>query len=636
MATKTDGRGPLAHIFTAFPSAAATVAIVAALSVVGSSQGVAGALRSDVAPPQAACGTRVDDGLRGIRVRAVPVSDGETLSFEQDPPLLPSNYNGRVTLRGFSVVGDVATLDFHRWNPDNPGGDLETWERTTTRAIGGRLISVFEPGWDPAVLDRMLSRDRIGYDRPTLIGWVTVAGVDRPVTLQWPRRHAPFRHRLIDTAAQYASNVLNIVIPGRDGRAAAGAKGFELSAATEQALKYLSDTYDDIAFVPVAIPIADYGAFHQNVQNAVTGINIAQFNQTSLYGRSQRLQGVELDAGGAAARYEDTNHEMAHQWNSDFDWGRIAGITRAGHQPDAHSPLWTGGESLLGAVLWPSRRVRTTGSAFAIEATPAPAHFHALELYGMGLLPPEQVPDFQVFEDQGQFSATASMIPGVDAPVTGGVRSVTIHDVIREHGARTGPKPTVWRRATVLVSTERLASQGEMDYWNFFAARLADRSGAGTPTYDGFVPFHTATGNAAQLVTVIEPAGRAALSQALETDAPNFGAADWRGVEFTQPVPSRLAPGAVLRLAGRVTATTGRLQSDRALLYRANSPDPSQVLRTGLAHRRFLGRRSIHRGAAGALPAGVYLFWPNSPRGLNCSLTFVVHRPRSIRLNQLS
>ena len=93
----------------------------------------------------------------------------------------------------------------------------------------------------------------------------------------------------IDAGAQYSSNVLNLVLPGfGDGRASAGPQGFELAAATEQALKYLTDSYDDIAFVPVATPVADYGAFHQNVQNAVTGINIAAFNQTSLYGKSQR------------------------------------------------------------------------------------------------------------------------------------------------------------------------------------------------------------------------------------------------------------------------------------------------------------------------------------------------------------
>ena len=127
------------------------------------------------------------------------------------------------------------------------------------------------------------------------------------------------------------------------------------------------------------------------------------------------------------------------------------------------------------------------------------------------------------------------------------------------------------------------------------------------------MPFHTATGNAAQLATVIEPAGRAALSQALETDAPTFGAADWRGVEFTQPVPSRLAPGAVLRLAGRVTATDQvDFNQVGIIFYRARQPHPVRffgpVSRTG----DFSVDVRFTEAQQGRYSAGVYLFRPNS------------------------
>src|SRR3954471_4971299 len=148
MTREIVGRVRLLRGFDALPTVTVTVALVAALSVVGFSQTAPVPLPSDSPAPQASCGTRVDEGLRGIRPLAGQVADGETLSFEQDPPLLTPNYAGRVTLRQFSVVGDVPTLEFHRWNPDNAAGDLETWQRVTTRAIGGRLISMFEPSWD--------------------------------------------------------------------------------------------------------------------------------------------------------------------------------------------------------------------------------------------------------------------------------------------------------------------------------------------------------------------------------------------------------------------------------------------------------------------------------------------------------
>jgi hypothetical protein len=268
---------------------------------------------------------------------------------------------------------------------------------------------------------------------------------------------------------------------------------------------------------------------------------------------------------------------------------------------------------MLSAVLWPTRRVRTTGAAFAIEGTPAPVHYHPLELYGMGVLPPEQLPDFQVFEDQGQFDPTTAAVPPIDSPLNGGAKAVNIRDVIREHGARTGPTPAVWRRATVLVSTTALASQREMDYWNFFAQRLADRTNAATPTYDGYVPFHAATRDAVTLATAIELTGRPGIAETLDTDAPMFGTGDWRGVAFTQPLPSRLAPGAVLRLAGHVTAIDHADFSQMGLIfYRADSADPvrffGQVGRNG----DFTVDVRFTDAQVGRYSVGAYLFWPNS------------------------
>jgi len=138
MTKNTPGRVRTARMATVLRATTATGALITALSVVGSSQTVPVTLPPESSLPQVACGTRVDEGLRGIRLRAVQVADGETLSFEQDPPLVLPNDTGRVTLRRFSVVGDVPTLDFHRWNPDNPAGDVET---SGWRAISAELKS---------------------------------------------------------------------------------------------------------------------------------------------------------------------------------------------------------------------------------------------------------------------------------------------------------------------------------------------------------------------------------------------------------------------------------------------------------------------------------------------------------------
>ena len=115
-------------------------------------------------------------------------------------------------------------------------------------------------------------------------------------------------------------------------------------AAARLFFQYFPDEYDVIAFQPQSTTLGDFGAFHQNIRNDIGGLNLPLFNQTIAYGSAGTLQGIEVYTASNSARYEDTNHEMAHQWGSDFDWTRISGIARAGHQPAAHAPLWTGGK----------------------------------------------------------------------------------------------------------------------------------------------------------------------------------------------------------------------------------------------------------------------------------------------------
>src|SRR5258707_9928049 len=148
---------------------------------------------------------------------------------------------------------------------------------------------------------------------------------------------------------------------------------------------------------------------------------------------------------------------MAHQWGSSLGWTRIAGIARSGHEPSVHAPLWTGGETLLGAVLSGDRRVHAAAGGYEIERTPAPARFHPLELYAMGALPASQVPDFGVFVDQQQFEALPVM-PAAGTRLRGDLRRISILDVVREHGVRSGPPPALRPRAAAPGDRRPLAT----------------------------------------------------------------------------------------------------------------------------------------------------------------------------------
>ena len=597
------------------------VAVITGSAIGGQSLTVPLTLRGEIASPQQVCGTSASWELNGrLRADSLPggLADGEPFTFDQDPPLLFAD-GGSLAFHNFSVVGDYASVQFLRITRDAPNGIAETWNRVSSRTIGGQIVSVFEPSWDAGALDALFASRRVGFDQPyAYLGAFQVPGssTQRYIYVRIGIAGIPTSPVVrLDDQMQYASNVVNLVVPTfDDARVGGGMNGFDLVTAARLFYRYFGDSYDVLALTPRSTAIADFGAFHSNVQNSVTGLNISTFNQAARFGSGGTLQGIEVYSGATLTRYEDTDHEMAHQWGSDFDWTAIAGITRAGHQPAAHAPLWTGGDTLIGAVLLGDRRVATTSTGYAIEQTPAPAGYHPIELYSMGLLPASQVPDFDVFVNQGQFDPSTSVSPTIGTAVQGDIKPISIGDVIRVTGPRQGPTiASTWRRATLLISHDRLASQQEMDYWNFFAQRLADRNQASRSTYDHFVSFSRATNQAVTLKTAIMPTNQRPLDETLDTDTPTFGATDWRGVQFTSSVPSRFTVGQTVTLAGHVTATD-RNDFDQILLgfWTVN----------GTASINFYG--SISRSGDFSVPVrftdtqrdaysmAIYLFWPNA------------------------
>jgi len=577
------------------------------------------ALRPDGVDPQSVCGT---EAFRHLRAQATPVSgitDGEPLFFDQDPPLLRPNHDGEITLRNFNVAGDFPTVQFRRYDPNASEGRLETWRRVNSRAVGGRVISLFEPSWPSSELATTLAHYRYGVDLPDLFwGSLLVPGTsdERPVRLRMTLDGIPESDVVrLNERVQYASNVVNIVVAEfGDGRVTGGQTAFELSTATRIFYQYFPDESDVIALQPQAMTLADnLGAFHRNVRNDVRGINLPLFDQASAYGSAGVLKGVEVFVASASARYESTNHEMAHQWGSDFDWTRISGITRAGHQPSAHSPLWTGGETLIGAVLVGDRRVRAVAGGYEIERTAAPARYHPIELYSMGTLDAADVPDFAVFSDQGQFVVDSSSSPPVGAALKGDTKPVNIDDVIRVHGPRTGPSPTVWRRTTIVVSRDRLISKAEMDYWNFFSARLADRTESNPPTYVGYAPFRTATGNRTSLSTAVHPLNQGGLPEVLDTATNAIGAAAWRDVTFSAPVSSRFREGERTTLTGRVTAADAvDFSQISVLFYKVDGSNPIRFNGSVSRSRDFTVSVQFTEAQRGQYYMAAFLFWPKS------------------------
>jgi len=559
------------------------------------------------------------DRLRQLGlVQPVAPAEGLGLSFQQDPALLFPDYSGTLTLRDFLVAGDVATI---RFKPSFDGSDIETWQRVGSRRINGRLVSVFEPSWPTSVIDRVLVAKRWGWDQLGLYWGELLPGAVEPgsghsIWLRMAPSNLPHVEvRTIGADVQYSSHAVNLLIPGWGDSYVNDDAGFNLAQVTSKFYQSFADSYDGIAIVPDQ-HLVNYGAFHRNVQNQVRGIGMSVFDDSVAYGsQSHRLRGVELFAEYFVAEHDSSTHEISHQWGDYIDWTRLTGLSRAGHQPSAHDPLWANGETFLGAVLYPNRRVAQGPSGWQIEQTPPAARMNPLSLYAMGHLPKEQVPEITLFDEQGQFEATAASSPAIGRAVTGATRTATIYNVIGMLGERSGPVDTEWHRATVIVSRDRLLSQREMDYWTFAARRLEDPNGVGVIGYDGYGSLEVASGHRLDLRTDIRPLSAPALSETFEVDYPVLGRRDFRDVIFDTDVATHYRIGERVQWSGVVSARD-RNDFDRMLIrfWKTGGTTDQAIRVTASVSSRssFIAETRFQPGQAGTYLMEVFLFWPNS------------------------
>ena len=566
------------------------------------------------------------------RIRKMALEPGLALSFRQEPSWITPSGNEAVRLRRFIVAGDIERVRFDRWDGAANAYVEETWTRDRSDTVAGRIVSIFEPSWPADVIAQRLTTARVGLDEPSLfLGYYRGAADQPAVSHAINLRVAsgaigPVEVVRVDDTVQYASHVVNLVLPSfGDGRLN---DALELAAVTRRFYDVFDDVYDVIAIVPEDAHVDDNGAFHQRVRNDIAGLGLPGFNQSAAYGSKGRLRGVEFFHNTRFASTFTSSHELAHTWGHNFDWTRIAGVTRAGHQPVSHAPLMTGGESVVSGVLTAARRIaiRDNGDA-VVERAPVPAGHHPLDLYAMGLLEPAALPDFTLFEEQGQFSATTVATPAPGAAVTGGRKTVTINDVMAAHGARSGPVLTDLRRATVIVSRDGLLSAQDLARWNFFAARHEDAAGSGMIGYDGLGSFDASTGRRVDLSTGIQPTGVGAPPRTQNPEPAQFGALDCRGFEFTTPPPTRVRAGQRFTIAGRVAARD-RSDFSQAMFRFWPSDDVSDraeraytdVSRSGL----FSVDVEIRPGREGQYTVEGFLFWPDAaPQYSRCRLSVV-------------
>ena len=530
------------------------------------------AILPELETPVPLCGTPHLIELRDSLRTATPLSRGAGLDFIQRPPILTTSYTGRVTIRDLGIVGDFATVKFHRVDHRRPKGvHVETWRRTRRQRIGGQTISRFTKSWPASIFREVIRTQSFGWDDPQVF-WGTLKAPDADVYigLRLASKNLPTAIvRKINQRVQYSSHVVNLVVNNFSNARVSASNDFAFVAAAQLFYQHFPDVYDGLSFVMQRDVLADYAAFHQIVRNPVGGIGRPLYNDASTFGSGGKLQALEVYSSGHIATNSTSTHEAMHQWGDYFDLTGLAGVEEAGHQPFAHMPLIFPRENYIGAVLEGARRVRRVGGdVYRIQRAPSPIRQHPLHLYAMGKVAARAVPNIVVFDNQGQFDSSTSTATTLHTRLRGGTRIVTMGDILGRHGPRTGPVMNRWRRATILISVGRLATPQEMNYWNFFAKRTGEH--ANTTSFQGYPSFRRSTGNRMRLQTDIDALGRPKVTQRFQTTFRNFSPRDWRGVVFDRPVPSRFRVNQSYRLSGRVTLTDRAYHAASILIEQAD------------------------------------------------------------------
>jgi hypothetical protein len=255
------------------------------------------------------------------------------------------------------------------------------------------------------------------------------------------------------------------------------------------------DEYDvvNIVYAPMRFENRTHGV----VKNTVSGIGLPISDGSASYGSAGRLLGISQFPIQGFYDGAETGflHELGHQWVNHM---RVAPFTGG-------VPHWPYSSMATGIMGFSIGGAGGQGGSFQCDVVEDPRGFilnprtggapayNDLDLYLMGLTPPEQVRDQFVFADQ----ATS---PRCDGSIyTGAMTRVRIADVIAALGPRTpayGAAPTTFRTATILVTRDGLASPEMMSLYSWLTERAEWR--VRVPTHSGFSkelgrPFHLAT-----------------------------------------------------------------------------------------------------------------------------------------------
>ena len=412
--------------------------------------------------------------------------------FKFRPPVIPFDHTEPVLFEAL-VTGNPTSVVFEYEGIDRAMKD----DGTAGDAIPGDEIYTITFQVDEItskLTDAVVFRPFIGFCKP-FQGDSLVQKVNIFAEI-WTDEIPMLSVNQLDADFQAGLNIVNIV-----GQVPLG--DFDARLWAQRFYNFFEDDYDFLNFI--LIPALRVNGYHFAVKNTTQGLGIIQFDRTSEYGSAGTLQGISVFPisqffDGAKTGYQ---HDLSHQWINflrltPFEFGI------------PHWPLSDVASGVMGISVGPNKqggrfpwRLVAEGEnyrAFHLGQDYIPV-FNDLELYLMGLLPPDSVKSHFVFDNQNQTLAHGDLLFG---PVT----HISIEDLVAIVGPREpdfNNSQKQFRIATIVISEELLTVKG-MSFFNFFALRA--ELNEEVPFSSGFSqgtakPFYVSTGGKGELFTVI-------------------------------------------------------------------------------------------------------------------------------------
>jgi hypothetical protein len=500
------------------------------------------------------CGT--SSGARFLQTVAAEATlpPGTLLQVLQEPPAVPADYQGTIRYE-LAVAGDFESIGF----------EVQTFTELTTYSAErsdsfvnseGNVISLFAfegtldqwlvlPwSWDldltsPLVFSELLY---IGPD-------VSPRPIFMPLTLL-PRKVPRSKVTRRGARLQYASNLVNIAMPDLYSHQLdnPGSLGFVENEIADFVRGELGDfEYDELGIGLWQNEMTNPGAFHSAAQAgtiypAYSVYTAAAFFQQGLW-----------------------KHEIDHNWNFRYDLPRLVGWNApfdGFHSRGTVAPE----PGLLCCSAYPIEKVK---GRWRTQWIRDPHPFHPLELFAMGLIDADDVPEMTVFKRQGLRDFAPNEV------MRGATRRLSVEQVIEEYGMPAAAAKDYWHALPVVVS-EKLLPKQTVSTLNFFLRRMEDPEGKVPGSFDA------ATGYRLDLRTSVQASELRVPKPPRNVSFPSIDKREIPGLVLTRALPGCIRPGETLVLQGRTT--TGAIP---ALSLLPSNPDYPVLEDPGLASSTF-------------------------------------------------